>query len=369
MHADLWGWFNRYVASAAISGNPLKLRMPQVYDQGWEALRAEEGQRALALFQEGLEIARKLQEPCWELFFEYWCAETHIFYLTDYVTGLDRAVKVAAKAHKTAYLPCPVRARVYYTLLYVYFLMDAVGYEDKIREMVDFMTKEIPLDADTEQRIQYIRAGLAFSLEQYDVCEQETQRYLNMTLFNAHRQSGGYNMLRRLAYARGQIKLAFDYAYEYERRARQARLQNSVAHALLSQAAYAQRLGQAERAQRLMEQGTAHHAQYGLQRMTSYYNHLCEYYELGGEMDTALALRDEQVANLHTIQSHDYVAYTWLQVVRLQARAGRDFTDALQSAYEAARNLLKPQSYLEKIQRIEAGDYYEYDWQKPASQP
>jgi len=364
MHADLWGWFNRYTTQAFMEGNPLKQRLALVYDQGWEALRAEESERALALFQEGLDIARRLREPCWELFFEYWSAETYIFYLTDYKTGLDRAVKMAARAHKDAYLPCPVRARVYYTLLYTYFLMDALGYEDKIREMLDYMEREIPLDTDTQQRMQYIRAGMAFALEDYDACEREIQQYMDMCVGNTHRESGGYNMLRRIAYARGDVRLAFDYAYQFEHRSRRARLQNSVSHALICQGTYAQFLGQTERAAKLIEQGKAHHARYGLKRMSTYFDHLCQYHELLEEPEEALRLREEQLAEMREIDSVDYITYVHLQHCRLRGRMGLDLTDALQAAYEAAGKLLKPQQYLDKLKRVESGDYTQYEWEK-----
>ena len=56
MRSDLWGWFNRYAAQAIREGHPLKIRMPQVYDLGWDALRAERHDDALAYFNEGLMI-------------------------------------------------------------------------------------------------------------------------------------------------------------------------------------------------------------------------------------------------------------------------------------------------------------------------
>ncbi len=364
MQADLWGWFNRYAAQAHIEGNPLKQRLVVVYDQGWEALRAEESERALALFNEGAELARRLQEPCWELFFDYWAAETYIFYLTDYKNGLDRAVKTAARAHKDAYLPCPVRARVYYTLVYAYFLIDSLGYEDKIREMLAYMQREIPLDTDTLQRMQYIKAGLAFALEDYDTCEQEIQVYMDMSIGNDHRESGGYNMLRRIAYARGDIKLAFSFAFQFEQRSRYSRLQNSVSHSLLCQGAYAQMLGQPERAAQLIAQGKAHHERYGLKRMSTYFDHLCLYHELLEEHEESLRLRKEQLAEATEIDSIDYLSYVHLQYLRLRGRMGLELTEALQAARACTDKLLKPQQFLDKLKRIEDGDYRQYDWEK-----
>ncbi|MCA9915764.1 MAG: hypothetical protein KC496_20555, partial [Anaerolineae bacterium] len=214
------------------------------------------------------------------------------------------------------------------------------------------------------QRIQYIKAGLAFALEDYDTCEQETQVYMDMCIGNYHRESGGYNMMRRIAYARGDIKLAFSYAYQFEQRSRYSRLQNSVSHSLLCQGTYAQMLGQTDRAAQLIAQGKAHHERYGLKRMSTYFDNLCHYHELLEEHEEALRLREEQLAEVSEIDSADYLSYVHLQYCRLRGRMGLDLTDALQVAYASAEKLLKPQKYLEKLKRIEAGDYRQYDWEK-----
>lgn len=363
MRTDLWGWFNRYAAQAFLEGNQFKQRMVQVYDMGWESLRAERPDDALKNFAEGLRIAKTLHEPCWELFFEYWTAETLVFYKSDYHTGLEHSIKMGAKAHQEAYQNCPVRARVYYTLMYVYYAMDAVGYEEKVREIIDFMEREIPLDDDTYQRMQYTRAGLEYAKDDYDAAEREIQYYLSITVGNAHRQSGGYNMLRQIAYARGKIAQSFDYAYSSSMNARRARLQNSIANALLWQAVCAIRLGQNERAAELHQQGIAQYDRYQLKKLPGYYNAVCEYLELSGNIEGALRLRQEEIANINQLGSIDYTAYAHLQHCRLLGRLGHDVVDSLQTCYQAASNLLKPQFYLDKLKKIEAGHYYEYDWQ------
>jgi tetratricopeptide (TPR) repeat protein len=364
MRSDLWGWFNRYAAEAFLEGHPLKQKMPHLYDLGWEALRAEKPEEALGHFEEGLRIAYLLNDPCWDLYFDYWATETHIFYQNNYKIGLDRAVKVAARAHQERYQACPIRARVYYSLMYVYYAMDAIGYEDKIREMVDFMEREIPLDDDTYQRIQYTRASLAFALDDYDEAENLIQHYLDITLGNPHRQAGGFNMLRQISYARGKIVTAFDYGYQSELFAKVARLQTSVASALLWQAVSAIRLGQKERAALLHQSGKAHHERYQLKPLPGYYNSVCEYLELSGDTEQALNLRELEIKSISEVGSVDYTAEAHLQYARLLGRMGRDVKEALAQAYEAAAALQRPQRYVDKLKKLEAGDFYEYEWQK-----
>jgi hypothetical protein len=364
MRSDLWGWFNRYAAEAMLEGHPLKQKMPHLYDLGWEALRAEKPDEALGYFEEGLRIAYVLHEPCWDLYFDYWATETHIFYQNNYRLGLDRAIKVAARAHQERYTLCPVRARVYYTLMYVYYAMDAIGYEDKIREMVDFMEREIPLDDDTYQRIQYTRCSLAYALDDYQEAENLIHHYLDITQGNLHRQAGGYSMLRQIAYARGEMERAFSYGYQAEQCAKWSRLESSVAAAMLWQAVCAMRLGQSERAALLHQAGRQHHDRYQLNPLPGYYNAVCEYLELNGALDEALSLRETEIRRISEVGSVDYTADAYLQYARLLGRMGRDLQDALPLAYQAAAALQKPQRFLDKLKKLEAGDFYEYDWQK-----
>lgn len=364
MYADLWGWFHRFAAQAALNQDPLRQRLPRIYDQGWRALRAEDSPSAHTAFAQGLALAQQLKEPCWELFFEYWIAETFVFYDAQYKKGLDHCIKIVARAHQPRYEQCPIRSRVYYTLLYLYYLIDAIGYEEKIREMAEFIQTQIPMDFDTELRIYYVQAALEFDLEAYDKAEEATMMYLGMSINSTHRKASGYNLLRRIAFARGEIGQAFDYAYQTERNARDAHLENSVAHAMLWQAAYAQRLGDSKRAQNFYSQGVDLFSRYDLPRLSNYYDAVCDYLEQSGEIQAALDLRHEQIQAMSHIESIDYHCDTLLQGIRLLGRCGEKFDDLLAEAYRHAQTLIKPERYIQKLKQIESGSYFRYSWQE-----
>ncbi|MEM9953347.1 MAG: hypothetical protein AAF846_17200 [Chloroflexota bacterium] len=364
MQADLWGWFNRFARQAYQEKHSDKIRLIQCYDMGWESLRAEKHSNARYHFEAGLQLAKDLGLPCFELFFDYWCAETIIFYESDYRTGLDRAVKVGARAHQEQYLNCPVRGRVYYTLMYVYYAMDAIGYEDKIREMITFMTSDIPLDADTAQRMMYTRSSLAYALENYDESKSIIQEYINITLGNPHRQSGGYNMLRMNAHAHGHLEDAVALARTGETFARIARLENSVALSLLWQAVYKQYLGDTDDAHVLYQRGIEHYQRFNLKPLPEYYNAVCQYLEQTGKIADAIDLRQQQLAQISARGSVSFTAYAHLAYARLLGRAGKSTTDAIVRAYEASNALLKPKRFRDKLAQVEAGNYYQFDWQK-----
>lgn len=364
MRTDLWAWFNRFAMQASLEGNLQKQRMVYLYDKGWQSLRAEKHSEALNHFEEGSRLSTQLGLPCFELFFDYWAAETLIFYKNDYREGLDRGIKMGARAHKDQFVECPVRGRVYYTLMYVYYAMDALGYEDKIREMIQFMEDEIPLDDDTYHRMLYTQSSLAYALEEYDEAKRIIQQYLARTVGNAHRQSGGYNMLRMIAHAHGHLEEAFNFAHIGEKFAKFARLENSVSLSLLWQAVYAQYTGKIEEASTLHHQGKSHHEDFGLKRLPEYYNAVCEYLELCGDIETVLELRREEIEAIPDVGSVSYTANSWLQYVRLLGRAGKSINDAMEKATLHAKPLLKPEKFMEKLEKVKSGDYYEFDWQR-----
>lgn len=364
MRTDLWGWFNRFAMQASIEGNLQKQHLVYLYDKGWQSLRAEKHAEALNYFEEGSTLSGQLNLPCFELFYDYWSAETLVFYKNDYREGLDRSIKMGARAHKEQFADCPVRGRVYYTLMYVYYAMDASGYEDKIREMIDFMDKEIPLDDDTYQRMLYTQSSLAYTLENYDEAKTIIQQYLALTVGNAHRQSGGYNMLRMLAHAHGHLEEALNFARICEKYARFSRLENSVALSLLWQAVYAQYTGNSDDASALHIQGKSHYERFDLKPLPEYYNAVCEYLELCGDIEAVLDLRREELKAIPDVGSVSYTANSWLQYVRLLGRAGEDMSDALLKVAESAKPLLKPQRFTDKLKKIESGEYYEFDWQQ-----
>lgn len=367
MYVDLWGWFDKSALEAYTSDNEQAQRLPQLYYQGERYLNLSRFDEAQKHFSDGLQLARQLNRPCWALFFEYWISEVYIFYKGDFTIGLDLAVKATARAYQEQYKGCPVRARVILTLIYTYFFLDPFGYDGKIREMLHYLKHDVVMDDDTDMRVQSCYAEMALIREDYDKCEEETLLYQDMVAENAFRLTDAYHLLSKIAYARGDIKQAFDYAFLQEQYAHQSQRQSMYGTALAWQAVFAQRTGQTERAENLMQRVDAHYRSHqDLARFGAYYSALCDYHEQRGDINRAIALRQEHLANTGGRPHSKTMAH--IHYCRLLGRTGRDLSDALVAARATFVDLLKPDFYEAKLQRIEAGDYYAHAWQRPDSQ-
>ena len=364
MHVDLWGWFNEERRRAIMGGNSLKYQMTQHYYNGWDAMRAERGDEAVSHFMMGLDIAKKLNEPCWDLFFEYWCSEAYVFVVNDYQKALEYIVQTSARAHKPQYIQCPVRARVYYTLMHIYYETDVLGYEEKIREIIKYMEDDIPLDDDTAYRLQYKKASLAYDLEDYATAKQELAHYMSLVVNNAHRQTSGFSLQSLLDYTAGDLQSALENSIQTEKNARIAKLERSVINAMLRQATLHHRMGNIDEADELYYRGLAYQKQFGVNSMPYHYNAVCEYLEIAVDAEQALKLREESLETIPKFGSPDYTTSAHLSYCQLLGRMGRDTTHALKQAREAAKLLIKPARYLSKLQDVENGNYYQYEWQK-----
>jgi len=364
MQTDLWTWFNNYAAQASAEGHPLKQRLVQIYFEADTMQRfLGSTEQAIKLYEEGKQLATQLGEPCWELFYDHQISETLIFREHDYEKGWDHAVRVATRAYKDAYLTCPVRASVYHALIYVYGAIDSLGYEDKMQEMMDYMEREIPMDADIRSRLQYIRVLLAYDRRDFAACESECQVYMSMVEGDPTRQV--YDLLMGLSYAKGELRQAIQYANHYEQWGMRYNLSAVLAHARLNKAVFQQYLGEPERAAQHIAQGKAFYEQSREERDASFYDTVCSYHELIGEDRYALQLREEQLAALPASVGLDQRFYPQLQYCRLRGRMGLELTEALKTAEAIANESVRPAIHLEKVNRIRNGDYYLFAWQKP----
>jgi hypothetical protein len=83
---------------------------------------------------------------------------------------------------------------------------------------------------------------------------------------------------------------------------------------------------------------------------SNYYDALAEYHELGGDLSTALAVRDRELAGIRDKGRLAYECTVHIKRCRLLARAGQLQATDLAAARAAAGKLRQPLSYLAEIE-------------------
>lgn len=365
MYVDLWGWFQNYEWQALRQGDSQRLRLVSLAREGWRYRELAEGERAIQTFSEGADLAEKLNESCWQIFHQYWISEMKFYLLQDYQGTLDYIVRLTAEARKDHYAECPVRSRVFFVLVNIYYLIDFFGYEREVVDLLDYMEKDIIMDEDTHLRVLHMRAEIEFDYERYQAAEEKIQDMLNRAPFNDFRQRSGYDMLRTIAFAKGDVALALDYNRIAQKHAYRIQIQRSIAEGKLWEALYLKRLGDTAAAREHYFAALAHYEQYKLPRELDFYDCLADYAELDGDKETALKHRAALIPIVMAKPSILHQMSAYRQYLRQLGRMERDFSAELAAAKAIAQSSRKPDIYLERLERIEKGHFYEYDWQKP----
>jgi hypothetical protein len=355
---NLWKWFDDFGYDAYRRSDPARIRLHGFFNPGFDS-RFTEPERTLALFTEGAALARQLGYPCWELFYELWCAEAYIFYLQDYRRGLEQVVKAFTLAHQPHYRTCPCVGRVYRAFMDIHSFVDMSGNHLQILAMIDYMEQNVGLDDDTVHLIQRRRAGLYYEDENWEAARREVLKFLDMVRGNAYREATAYSFLYWVAYRQKLYDDAYAYICQSEEAARRAADDRTIGFSLLAQALHQVRVGEADEGARLFTQGMAHYERVAIKPRGGYYHVVSAYYEETGKPDLAWAALERELEDEISIGSMPGIAECRLGRCRLLGRLGKVLGDELTAACEAARALKKPERMLAKLAKVAAGDYAE----------
>lgn len=348
---DLNGWAGRSRSEARRSGDETRIRLTNLHLEAWDIFE-EDPHRALSLQSEGVQLAKQLQEPCWQLFYKYWCIEAYLFYLHNIKEAKRLAIDLAVEARKPVYEHCPVRARVYRILVDSYLFSDPIGYEDQIRENLDYLEHQIPLDEDTWQLISERRAILALSFDQFEDAHRHALTYLERSQADDFRLYNAYTMLCRITFEFRELDKLFDYAQTGEVHARREDRRGGIADLLIWQAICHQLRNRVKEANRLVRQaqryiGSIDPAQQGSES-------LAWYYEICGEFENALNERTKMISFAQKGGYGHEELEARIEYCKLMVKMGLPIQKEATEARNRAKQMLKPDHYLRKLDALES---------------
>jgi hypothetical protein len=143
-------WLQAEGESAAREGDPDRLRMMECISRAFE-LRETDPDGAFAVLTEGQQMARRLNEPWWVLYYESDRIEALIHFKRDYRQVVDMAVQTVLDLNKPGNAAYPGRLNVWDNLIAAYLGVDADGYAEPIEQAIDTLDREIPKGPSTER--------------------------------------------------------------------------------------------------------------------------------------------------------------------------------------------------------------------------
>jgi hypothetical protein len=284
-----------------------------------------------------------------------------MFWKQDYRHVMEPAVRNSLAASRPENAAFPGRWLVYRDLLSAYLGIDPLGYEHEVRELLTYLDREIPPEPNTARYLllgslrhfhsvtgefEAAEAAVARAQELLDRDPTPFRAEFSMTLHCAG--------LCWIAHRRQDWEKLRECAVLGEELARKTRREGNVCRFLMWQAVLARRDGDERRATRLHTTANTRMAQLNRRPELEYANALALFYELGGDLEKVLKVRDLELAAITNSGCHRNEYSVHLERAVLLAKMGRLQAEDLDAARKAALRLRKPEKALAEIDKLTA---------------
>lgn len=357
----LWDWIEEFERRAWETDDAER---KELVDALYRASAVSRNEPALQLsyYNAGRELAKKLGESWWVLFFDHWRLQTMMHYLHDYKASLDLAVQATTEVRKPQYANLPQRICLHEDLISAFVGVDPEGRQDQIRSALDFMQAQVTDDVECRLCLQNLRFDFLIALDRYAEAEAEVRRLLDFIETTAsessrnHHMLGAYGALAELAFRQHQWDKVMESAKAGEELARKmSDRDGTIAEMVALQAAAAAHLNDTPReASRLARMAVGRAQKLNRPVPSLYVDALIECNRAQGKLDDALRLIDAECPL--AAQSGRSIRHVRLQIVRCRLRKQLGLLTAadLAAARESTAELKHPQKYLDELAALEA---------------
>ena len=135
--SSFWQWMRDFHFRAVRDGDVERQQLAILWERSVE-LSYERPDQKLAILEQAGALARKLNEPYWDLFFDHWKIETLLYEKHQPVAALKLAARAAFEVRKPIYDAFAYRPQITLSLTACYLKIDPIGYEDLLREAFEY---------------------------------------------------------------------------------------------------------------------------------------------------------------------------------------------------------------------------------------
>lgn len=351
---DLWAWIYRFLADARRNGDQERARLYSFFRSASPHFDLEPD-RALASLDQGRQLAERLGEPWWVLFYDHWRLQILLFHKRDYVTALDLAVRSAVEVRKSAYELLPQRICLHEDLINAYVGTDPVGNADAIEHAMEYMQGQITPGLSCEFCLQGLRINFNLVMNRIAEAKKETDRYLAMDDIDDHYYSEALLNACEVGTLQKDWQSVLAWAKEAEPICRRLGRHTELTESLAWQALAMRQTGQELEGSRTYLMAANYGSRLGAIPGEGYYDALCAYQEVGENWEFALEIRGRELANLLGKGQIWRECQCRLNRCRLLKRLGKPLDDELSAAREIAGKLKDPTPILAELDQIERG--------------
>ncbi|HZT80363.1 MAG TPA: hypothetical protein VFA26_09080 [Gemmataceae bacterium] len=356
-----WEWVHEFRREAQARGDRDRVWLADLHGAAYR-FRETDPDVVLRMFREGRQLAEKLGEPWWSLFYAHWHVVALLHFKYDYRNVLDLAVRNALEARKPLYEGFPERVHIYDDLVSAYIGIDPDGYAEQITEALRSLEQQVEAGASARYTVEGGWREFALERDRWEEARESALRTLALADGDPRRHTADH--YASFAYA-GLCEVAFhardwdrlrEYAEAGEEVVRRVGHQVELSEFILWQALLARREGNEPKAMRLCRQAVLKVSRIQMPIARPYYDGLCAFHELGGRPDRALPARERELQPVAGMGRFNYESRCRLKRCELLARLGRPFDEELAAARTVAARLKHPEKYLEPLDRLARGE-------------
>jgi len=355
---NIWEWIRDFRHQAEKIGDRDRLRLTEFHPRAYYTFGEADPDQALALYEQGRNLALRLNEPGWVLFFDDWRVSTLLWFKRDYRNVLDLAVRNALEARRPEHEHVPLRFIVRRNLICAYQLIDPLGYADRIKAALDELEADFEMVGEEKYLVQDCRMWLDFELGDLDSAQERALRVLTWAEKDAedfdaaHYAIYACTLLCQVAWQRrddASIRLWAEAGQE---------LITGTDHKMercefsLWQALVARREGREKEARSLCRVAQTQAGRLGMPPSRGYFDPLCAYHLAGDQPERALETRRRERALIAGRGQLADECRNQVEICRLLAQMNLPLQAELQRAYECAARLRAPARYLTDLQAI-----------------
>lgn len=140
-------WMRDFHFLAEQNGDFERQQLAILWERSVE-LSYERPDQKLAILEQASALARKLNEPYWELFFDHWKIEALLYEKHQPAAALKLAARAAFEVRKPIYDAFAYRPQITLSLTACYLKIDPIGYEKPLREAFEYVRAQCQNDEE-----------------------------------------------------------------------------------------------------------------------------------------------------------------------------------------------------------------------------